>query len=255
MEPTPLNAPALILAALALFASDAHARPSATSWVVDHIDSLVDKIGGYLDKDAERRRELDKRRARIVPKGNQPEVIIRRTGIGASGDPSFADGILYNGQRITVTDPPSHAIKVFGPDFRVHQNHHVWDSLGISMSTETRSDGRNTKPREDYIASISIELNPPPSGQVAHEASPSQYFRGYLSLDGAGIDRMTKIWELRALADRSGLRGAHPYIICLERQTVCEFMNHSSESRDNVWFWTDKDHANGKIYSVTYRYE
>lgn len=250
-----MKAPALILAALVLFASDAHARPSATSWVVHQIDSLVDKIGGYLNRDAERRRELDRQRARIVPKGAQPEVIIRRTGIGASGDPYFADGILYNGQRITVNDPPSHAIKLFGPGFRVHHNYHVWDSLGISISTETRSDGRNNEPREVYIASISIKLNPPPSGGAADEAAPLQYFRGYLSLDGAGIDRRTKIWELRALADRSGLRGAHPYIICLQRQTVCEFMNHSSESRDNVWFWTDKDHANGKIYSVTYTYE
>lgn len=123
------------------------------------------------------------------------------------------------------------------------------------MFTETHSDGRNNEPKEYYIRSISIKPNPPPSGEASDEASPSQHFRGYLSLDGAGIDRKTKIWELRALADRSGLRGAHPYIICLQRQTVCEFMNHSSESRDNVWFWTDKDHANGKIYSVTYTYE
>lgn len=247
-----MKAPALILATLALFASDAHERFSVTSWLADHIDGLIDTIGGYLGKDAERRRELDRKRARTVPKGAKPEVIIRRSGVTSSGDPYFADGIQYNGQRITMHDPPSRAIKVFGPAFRVHHSRHVWDDLGISMHIGHR---RNSVTRDAYIASISIELNPPRAGAIADEASPSQNFRGYLSLDGSGIDHETRIWEIRALADRSGLEGAHPYIVCLQRQTVCEVQSYSSEHSGNVWFWTDSDHANGKIYSVTYTYE
>lgn len=254
MEPAPMKVPALIVAALVLFATPAHAGPSTTSWVVHHIDSVLDKLGGYLDDAAERRRELDRQRARIAPKGAKPEVIIRRTGIGSSGNPYFADGILYNGQRITTSDPPARAIEVFGPEFRVYENHRIWDKLGIAMYVETPSQFVNGKPKPYYIKSISIELNPPPPGEPASPVEPSHYFSGHLDLDGAGIDRKTKIWEVRALADRSGLAGGHPYIICMQSRTACEVPSLGDQRSDEVSFWTDKDHANGRIYYVTYSF-
>lgn len=218
-------------------------------------NQLSEKLENYIDESLTRRRQLDATRARIVPKNSKPEVIIRRTGIGSSGNPYFADGILYNGQRITITDTPARAIEVFGPDFRVYQSHHIWDNLGISMYVDTPSQFFNNKPKPDYIQSISIELNPPPPGEPISPTQPSHYFSGHLDLDGAGIDSKTKIWEVRALADRSGLSGGHPYIICIQSRTTCKIQAYGEERSDEVSFWTDKDHANGKIYSVTYAFE
>ncbi|WP_146120508.1 MULTISPECIES: hypothetical protein [Pseudomonas] len=216
---------------------------------------LSENFENYINESLTRRRQHDAARARIVPKGAKPEVIIRRTGIESSGNPYFADGILYNGQRITITDTPARAIEVFGPDFRVYQSRHIWDNLGISMHVATPSQSFNNKPKPKYIKSISIDLNPPPPGEPISPTEPSHYFSGHLDLDGAGIDSKTKIWEVRALADRSGLSGGHPYIICIQSRTVCEVQSLGDERSDEVSFWTDKDHANGKIYSVTYMYE
>lgn len=231
-----------------------HAKETNSISPIDYMDSFIDKLNKYLDEKANERRKLDIARARIVPKGAKPDVIIRRTGI-SSRNPYFADGILYNGQRITITDPPSRAIEVFGADFRVYQSRHVWDELGITMYTETPTQFLNNKPQPDYIQSISIELNPPPPGELVSPAEPAHYFSGYLELDGAGIDNETKIWEVRALVDRSGLAGGHPYIFCRQSETSCQVQTNGDERTDYVSFWTDKDDANGKIYSVTYRFE
>jgi hypothetical protein len=98
-------------------------------------------------------------------------------------------------------------------------------------------------------------LNPPPPGEPASPAEPAHYFSGYLDLDGASIDSDTKIWEVRALVDRSGLAGGHPYIFCRQSETSCQVQTYGDDRTDYVSFWTDKDHANGKIYSLTYRFE
>lgn len=245
----------LLTLALTCFANYAHAETSTTPSLVDYLDRLTDKFDNYLDERAVQRRQLERARARIVPKGAKPEVTIRRTGISSSKDPYFADGILYNGQSITITDPPSRAIEVLGPNFRIHQGHHIWDNLGISVNIDTPSQSFNNEPEPDYIASITIELNPPPPGEPASPAEPAHYFSGYLDLDGASIDSETTIWEVRALVDRSGLAGGHPYIFCRQSETSCQVQTYGDERTDYVSFWTDKDHANGKIYSVTYSFE
>lgn len=245
----------LVTVFLASPAFFAHAKEANPISPIKYVDSFFEELNNYFDEDANERRKLDIARARVVPKGAEPEVIIRRSGISSSTDPYFSDGILYNGQRITITDPPSRAIEVFGPDFRIYQNHHVWDNLGIRMYVSTPSQTYNNKPKPDYIQSISIELNPPPPGKPVSPAEPSHYFSGYLDLDGAGIDSETKIWEVRALVDRSGLAGGHPYIFCKQSITICKIQTYGDERTDYVSFWTDKDHANGKIYSVTYRFE
>lgn len=246
------------------FVNFAQAETSTTPSLGEHLNSLHKKFRNYLNEDAERRRNIDKAQARVVVPGAKPEIIIRRSGIGSNRYPYFADGILFNGQRITTGDLIPRAIELFGNDFRTRDSFYTWDSLGISVHTyipnavfEARTQNIESllkDPKAKRIRSISINLNPTPQGMPTSPSKPSHTFSGYLDLDGAGIDSDTKIWEVRALVDRTGLAGAAPYIICIEGRLICQVQSFGSERSDEVSFWTDKDHANGKIYSVTYSF-
>lgn len=230
----------------------AHAEDTFGSLAMDYFFKTIDIVAKPIDDRAEQRRQDARKRARIVPRGARPEIVIRRTGIGSFGDAYFADGILFNGQRITINDPPSRAIEVFGNDFRVHKGIHIWDKIGISMYTTTPSQHRNGKPQNRYISTISIILNPTPEDMPNDPSNPSQFFSGYLELDGAGIDKNTKIWEVRALHDRTGLRPITPYLMCHRTLPFCDVEVRGKERSDRVSFYTDPDQENGKIYFLTY---
>lgn len=240
-------------AVLGVYTTTAFADAPPVSPAREYTRDLLHKFDSWLDRNANERRQKARERARIVPKGATPEVSIRRTGVEPRGYPYFADGILFNGQRITINDSPSRALEVFGSEFRTYNNHYIWDHLGIEMYTYAPGYGPN--PYTKVIHTISIHLNTTSEGVITDRTEPKQSFKGYLELDGAGIDRDSKLWEVRALVDRSGLADAHAYITCNDKRPVCKVPSFGKERSDEVHFWTDMDHANGKIYSVNYSFK
>lgn len=243
----------LIIAILGIYATTSFADAPLTSAAGEYVSEFWRKYGIWLNKTANERRQEARERARVVSKGATPVVSIRRTGIDPYGNPYFADGILFNGQRITINDPPSRALEVFGPKFRTYRSHYIWDHLGIELYTSAPGYGPN--PYTKLIHTISIHLNPTTEGAIGKPIEPKQRFTGYLDLDEAGIDRDSKIWEVRALADRTGLAGAHVYITCNDKRPICKVPSFGKERSDKVFFWTDMDHDNGKIYSVNYTFK
>lgn len=242
-----------IVAILGIHASTAFADNLLASSAKEHLLGLLHNFESWLDGRASERRQKDREHARVVPIGAKPEVSIRRSGIGSAKYPYFADGILFNGQRITIDDPPSRALEVFGYDFRTYQNHYIWDQLGIEMYTY--APGYGPKPYTKVIHTISIHLNPITEEGIRKPTKPKRGFTGYLDLDAAGINHDSKIWEIRALADRTGLAGANPYIICEVSRPICKIEHYGRERSDEVYFLTDIDHDNGKIYSVNYTFK
>lgn len=237
----------------------AHAEESKVPSLNEYMGEIVDKFDNYLDESADQRRQVDIKRARIVPKGAKPEIIIRRSGIGNSGNPYFSDGILFDGKRIQSNDSLSRAIEVFGHNFRTRKNVHIWDRLGVAILSYLPNHLLDTRtneieklihnPEARKIKSIIITLNSRSSQELT---KPKYPFEGYLELDGAGIDNSTRIWEIRALTDRSDLTGAHPYIICNRERPSCKVDNLGEKRSDDVEFYTDEDQENGKIYAIVF---
>lgn len=215
---------------------------------------LGDKYRDYKDNAAEEERERARKRAHVVPKGAKPQVVIERRGITSDGDPYFTNGIRFNGKRIKNGAPLSRAVEVFGPNFRTYHGSHYWDQLGISVHMGVPAQAKSGKPRPEYIKFISIQLNSPSNGTTPPPSEPARSFSGYLSLDGAGIGRNSRLWEVNALADRKGLRGVHPYITCSKEQTLCQIESYGQELSDKVSFWTDEEHDWGTVYSLDYSF-
>lgn len=215
---------------------------------------LADKYRAYKDNAANEEREKARKRARIVPKGAKPVVMIERRGITSDKDPYFSNGIRFNGKHIKNGAPLSRAVEVLGPDFRTYHGTHYWDELGISVHTNAAPQPKSGKPRAEYVKYISIHLNSPSHGTTPPPSEPSRSFSGYLSLDGAGIDKHSRLWEVDALANRKGLPATQPYITCSKEQTLCQIESYGKEHSDKVSFWTDEEHDWGTVYSLEYSF-
>jgi hypothetical protein len=138
---------------------------------------------------------------RIVPKGAKPEIIIKGTNI------------WIDGQLVAIGDPLDVWKKALPPGGRCESDKNgttcFWDRLGIALDA-TRQDFTKV---DGFGIYMDVDLPPPwyrsygatPGSSDSY--LPRHSFRGYLELDGFGIDWQTKFWELEQSVDpKRGLR-------------------------------------------------
>lgn len=153
--------------------------------------------------------------ARIVPRGASPEIVIQRDQISVNGKGLKLGESLDKWIKALPTEP---VCDRGGP--RVLCN---WHTLGIQVLTDRQ---RNEVVVEVgiYVALESNEMwkyfTRTPDGRPIEPPTdwkPKNAFKGYLELDGFGIDATTKFWEIRKSADpkrhlRCGLSEcSHPH--------------------------------------------
>lgn len=131
-------------------------------------------------------------------------------------------GIQFDGRDVKLGDSLSKWKQVIGGSPRCSDNAPskltlcVWDLLGLELVTAWDGitvDALNlylNNPRDPFDGLVTTlpDGSPVPARDVIHPASP---FKGYVALEGYGIDTNTKFWEIRrsVSADRNlrcGLR-------------------------------------------------
>jgi hypothetical protein len=210
---------AMLASALLLVCSLAHAGIS------EHLDRALQWSGNQLNRWGDEDREKARNQARSAPRGAEPQVLIRRSGVDEFGDPRFANGFTIAGQTLKSGDTLQRALDVLGPSSRKGYNGtQIWDALGITVQSEWPHihDFNPADKREDQpITWVYLHLNASGSAVLDAGDTPAKLFSGYLELDQVGIDSKTTLKDIRTLADREGLRGAHAYLYCSQGRTDC----------------------------------
>jgi hypothetical protein len=228
--------------------SMASANNNALGVVADQWGTFMRWTDDWLDKsgDAHRAREIPI--ARIVPRGAQPEIIMRRSSLDEFGNPRFLNGVSIDGQILKPGDTMQDAVNALGPNFRGKWE---WDNLGITMTSfipQSRMTDRRADHRDELIEAIHINLNKNPHPEALRQRPNRKLFSGYLELDGVGIDSSTTIRDIRALANRDDLRGSHGYIYCIKEYSECHVGQVPASSGIEVYFdVSDREDENIQI--------
>lgn len=136
---------------------------------------------------------------RLVEKYAKPEIIIKGSSIYFDGKPLEFGRPLSSWKNILNRTPHCDETGI---------EWCVWEDLGMEVST---------RPKSDYgVSTIVIKLNIPenslretttpyPDGTPDHTPKADWLarhpFTGYLEIDGFGIDKDTKFWELQSNID------------------------------------------------------
>jgi hypothetical protein len=153
---------------------------------------------------------------RVVPKGAKPEVIVNYDGL-----------ITFNGQPLRLGDHIDTWRAVLPKDAVCHDSvvwqgkpkstGCFWDDLGMFISTTYANPGAVVQLKIVFnfeLLESSLQL-PPLDGES--KSMPNHAFRGYFEIDGCGVDKDTKFWEMRSGVDgrrslRCGLTDcSHPH--------------------------------------------
>lgn len=141
---------------------------------------------------------------RQVPKGGKPSLIIK------GGSIYFNDKLLVLGDSMDAWKKTIGAGSVCGGDSLVAVC--KWDVLGIEIGSGIKRLNRvefiniyfNEDPRRAAINVADVDVHGKP---VPAPWEVKGRFPGYFELEGYGIDRHTKFWEIRASVHRKhGLR-------------------------------------------------
>jgi hypothetical protein len=210
---------AMIASALLLICTLAHAGIS------EQLDRALQWSGNLLNRWGDEDREKARSQARSAPRGTEPQVLIHRSGVDEFGDPRFANGFTFAGQTLKPGDTLQRALDVLGPNSRKGYNGtRVWDALGITVQSEwphVHEFNPTDKHEDQPITWVYLHLNNSGPAVLDARDTPAMPFTGYLELDQAGIDDKTTLKDIRALADREGLQGAHAYLYCSQGQADC----------------------------------
>ena len=185
-----------------------------------------------------------------VDKSKQPQIIIK------GGE------MRFNGKMLQPGDTFANWVKVLGKPSRFSgYNIYTWDTLGIIVWLQVTESGHtinkvtemdiffNFKPRDplwdgDYITTR-------PDGTPVKKKpdfKPKNTFRGYLEIDGAGVDSTSKVWEVNWNkymfddAAKYGFTRAH-------RPTIVRAV--SPPPKLDMSFHTDKKGQEGLIYYLS----
>jgi hypothetical protein len=186
-------------------------------------------------------------KARIVPKGAKPEIILQD------------DTILFNGKPLVLGAPLQDWKDIFSAPHRCTKPGKIspiactWDELGIQILTSSSN--------KDIVSQLTIYLNPRPtdpfdpnsrSSSKRHlfpddkserlEVDSRQPFTGYLELDNFGIDAKTQFWEIRTNVKlKRNLR-------CSSRE--CFPHGYFSEYA-NIYMALDQNSEKGRLFEFT----
>ncbi|MDD1969304.1 hypothetical protein NPS29_28595 [Pseudomonas putida] len=213
--------------------------------------ALNEKLDRKLNEWGDIDRAEAVKHARIVPRGAQPEIIIRRSGVNKYGDPVFAGGFSFNGKFFTPGDTLRKAIEIFGPEYhKTVDGDHEWRKLGIQVNSSwpgNKAFDPMGQEEDERIDAIYIRLNI----EAGFPNIPQYLFSGHLELDEVGIDAKTTIRDIRALASRDGLEGAHGYVYCIRGRAVCEVGRPPAYGGIKVRFTIDEeDGADSRIDTI-----
>lgn len=193
--------------------------------ISERIDQAMQWTGDRLNRWGDEDRAQARGQARSAPRGAQPQVLIQRSGVDEFGDPRFANGFTFAGHVLKPGHSLQRAIDVLGPDSRQGLNGtRIWDSLGITVQSQwphVHDFNPADKVEDQPITWVYLHLNNTGPAVLDIRDSPARPFPGYLELDQVGIDAMTTLKDIRTLADRTGLQGAHAYVYCSHGQTDC----------------------------------
>ncbi len=212
---------------------------------------LSQALDRQLDEWGEADRAEAKKTARSAPRGAQPEIIIRRTGLNKHGQPEFRDGFTFNGKRLNRGDTLGKAMEVLGPEHRKNaEGDYEWPELGIKVRSSWPSNVPYYPERklDEPIVYVFIQIN-----KVKEDTRPAlKEFPVYLELDNVGVDARTKIADIRAMADRTDLRHAHRYIYCLIKSSKCHVGRLPASDGIKVHFSIDEEKdAQSQIYWIS----
>jgi hypothetical protein len=178
---------------------------------------------------------------RVVQRGANPELIIHSSEISFNGKPLKLGAHIDEWKKVFGASPRS---------FPKHPTSYVWDDLGIEIVTEHEQVTKvvqltvylNQKPKDPYAGMVTVRPDGSPIMPLP-DFNPKNMFRGYFELDGAGIDRQTKVWEVNALAKRRNK------FYCMMSLNSCHAA--TEDNRYTLDFSTDNRKGEGLIYVFT----
>ena len=177
-----------------------------------------------------------------VDKTKQPQIIIK------GGE------MRYNGKILKPGDSLANWKKVLGKPSRFNgERIYTWDNLGIAAWLQSKEGPGYT----DKITEMDIYFNLKPLDPIFKERipghtdfRPKNVFSGYLEIDGAGVDRTSKVWEVnwnKNMFDdavRHGFQRAH-------LRTIYRAVSPPPEHALDMSFHTDKNGQDGMIYYLS----
>jgi len=176
--------------------------------------SLGERLGQAFEKAAKASGAVkDYGTPRQVPKGGKPVLIVKDGHISFNGKSLVLGGPVADWKR-TIG-----AGSVCGGDTLVTVC--KWDGIGIEIGSGIKKPNRvefiniffNEAPQKSQIKLPEVDIHGKP---VPPPWEVTGFFAGYFELEGYGIDRRTKFWEIRASVPRKhdlrcGLRDcSHP---------------------------------------------
>ena len=187
-----------------------------------------------------------------VDKTKQPQIIIK------GGE------MRYNGKILKPGDSFANWKKVLGKPSRFSLDRiYTWDNLGIAAWLQSKgADGPgftdkitemdiffNQKPRDPTEGLVTTSPDGTPIKKWP-DFKPKNVFPGYLEIDGAGVDRTSKVWEVnwnKNMFDdpvRRGFQRAH-------LRTIYRAVSPPPEHALDMSFHTDKNGQDGMIYYLS----
>lgn len=247
---------------LVLLLSEAEAEAEAEENAAGKLEAgfqyLQQKLDVKLNEWGDQDRIEAIKRARVVPRGAKPELIIRRTGIDEYRQPVFNDGLRYNGKRLNQGDTVDKAIEVFGVDYIINKElDYEWVSKGITVISDNSDVRRGIKEGRGHetIEVVYFRLNMWKGWSSEDPDYPYSVFKGFIELDGAGIDNKTTVNDISALANREGLVGAHPYITCWGSRSSCQVGTFYGKTGIEINFILSKDrNLDGPMFGISLRF-
>jgi hypothetical protein len=193
-----------------------------------------------LDELRKQFNEKEYGKARIVPKGAKPEIILKDGVIMYNSKPLLMGAPLQDWKDI-ISAPHRCVIG----KYQMSPTVCTWDGLGLK--TLTSSSNKN------IVASLTIFINPRPADPFnidsagISDTTPKNSFQGYFELDNFGIDSKTKFWEIRTNVKTErklscGVRDCtHPGGLLTEGQKMYLRLNQNSEHGQLYEFSIDSD--------------
>jgi hypothetical protein len=190
---------------------------------------------------------------------DQPRELLRRAIEVAGAIKDYGELIIrsseisFNGKPLKLGAHIDEWKKVFGASprsFPKHPTSYVWDDIGIEIVTAHEQITKvvqltvylNPKPKDPYAGMVTVWPDGSPNTPLP-DFNPKNMFRGYFELDGAGIDRQTKVWEVNALAKRRNK------FYCMMSLNSCHAA--TEDNRYTLDFSTDNKKGEGLIYVFT----
>ena len=194
----------------------------------------------------------DRGKPRQVDKTKFPQIIIK------------GSEVRYNGQVLKFGDTFVKWESVLGKSSRFTRSIYTWDNLGVIvyLKGEQRQEGwRNTnkisemviylnfKPKDPFWDGDFITTNPDGTpSKPPPDFKPKKSFPGYLEIDGAGVDRTSKVWEVNANKNMFGDPAKHRFRRA-HLPTIYSALTPPPEL--HMQFNTDEKGQEGTIYKFT----